>query len=78
LIDPAVASCVTLSTHFLYDIHPRDTLRSNRTLWPDPDSGHFLDIGAFPLDLRLFKAYLKDLRNLFAIKGKFVREAKRR
>ena len=56
----------------------RNTKNTDRSLWPTKELGDYINAGAYPLDLLLFKKHLNELRSIFTIKKRFVDEAKAR
>ena len=52
-------------------------VKSNGTKWP-PNNVGFINIPLYPCDIKLFKPYLPDLREIFKMKSDYVKEAKLR
>ena len=52
-------------------------VKSTGTKWP-PNNVGFINIPRYPCDIKLFKPYLPDLREIFKMNSDYVKEAKLR
>ena len=50
----------------------------NKSIWPSQKFGLFLNIGAYPNDVRFFKKYLPMFKQMFKINERYVQEAQLR